>query len=79
MADAIDDISERTNILYKCTYKSLVIGAKTLEIIFISDYQAHGLMLQMLSMNFLTHSLLLCINTEPQLENKVLHLYKTIQ
>ena len=29
-----------------CTYKSLV--PKTLEIIFISDYQAHGLVLQML-------------------------------
>ena len=28
-----------------CTYKSF--GAKTLEIIFISDYQAHGLVLQM--------------------------------
>ena len=35
------------------TYKSLVIGAKTLEISFISDYQAHGLLLQMLSMSFL--------------------------
>ena len=30
-----------------CTYKTVVIGAKTLEIIFISDYRAHGLLLQM--------------------------------
>ena len=44
-----------------CTYEYQVIGAQTLEIIFISDYQAHGLLLQMLSMNFLTHSLTLCI------------------
>ena len=33
MSDAIDDISERINIFYLCTYKSLVFGAKTLEII----------------------------------------------
>ena len=44
-----------------CTYKYLVIGAKTQEIIFISNYQAHGLLLQMLPMNFLTHFLILCI------------------
>ena len=30
-------------------------GAKTLEIILISDCQAHGLLLQMLSMTFWTH------------------------
>ena len=42
-----------------CTSKSL--GAKTLEIIFISDYQAHGLVLQMLSMTFWAHYLILCI------------------
>ena len=41
-----------------CTH---VFGAKTLEIIFITEYQAHGLLLQMLSMNFLTHFLILCI------------------
>ena len=35
MSDVIDDISERTNIFHMCTYKTLVIGAKTLEIIFI--------------------------------------------
>ena len=39
----------------------LVFGAKTLEIIFISDYQAHGLVLQMLSITFWTHFLILCI------------------
>ena len=38
-----------------------VFGAKTLEIIFISDYQAHGMVLQMLSMTFWTHFLILCI------------------
>ena len=39
MSDVIDDISEIINLFYMCTYKFLVIGAKTLEIIFISDYQ----------------------------------------
>ena len=47
MSDVIDDISERINILHMCTYKSPVLGAKTLELIFISDYQAHVLFLQM--------------------------------
>ena len=61
MSGVIDDISEITNIFHMCTYKSMVIGAKTLEIIFISDNQAHGLLVQMLSMNFLTHFLILCI------------------
>ena len=42
-----------------CTYMSF--GVKTLEIKFISDYQAHGLLLQMLSMIFWTHFLILCI------------------
>ena len=36
MSDVIDDVSERTNIFHMCAYKSLVIGAKTLEILFIS-------------------------------------------
>ena len=31
----------------------IVFGKKTLEIIFISDYQAHGLLLQILSMTLL--------------------------
>ena len=39
MSDVIYAISESTNIFHMYTYKSLVIGAKTLEIIFISDYQ----------------------------------------
>ena len=52
MSDVIDDISERTNTFHMRSDKSLVIAAKTLEIIFISDYQSHGLLLQMLSMNF---------------------------
>ena len=59
-----------------------VFGAKTLGIIFISDYQAHGLVLQMLSMTFWTHFLILCIimlNIEPQIEKIVLHFYKKIQ
>ena len=60
MSDVLDDMSERTNIIHTSTYKSLVIGAKT-EIVFISDYQAHGLLLQMLSMTFWTHFLKLCI------------------
>ena len=38
-----------------------VFGAKTLEIIFIPDYQAHGLFLQKLSMTFWTYFLIQCI------------------
>ena len=52
MSDVIDAISERTNIFHMRTYKSLVIGAKTLEIIFIYDYQAHRQLLQILSVDF---------------------------
>ena len=55
MSDVKADISERTNILYMCTYKSLVFGAKTLEIIFISGYQVLELLLQMFPLNILTH------------------------
>ena len=44
MSDVIDNISERTNMFHMCTYKHLVIGAKSLEITFVSDYQAHGLL-----------------------------------
>ena len=59
-----------------------VFGAKTLEIIFISDYQAHGLLLQMLSMTFWTHfynTVHIMLNIEPQIEKIVLHLYKKIR
>ena len=59
-----------------------VFGAKTLEIIFISDYQAHGLLLQMLSMTFWTHfynTVHIMLNIEPQIEKMVLHLYKKIR
>ena len=59
-----------------------VFGAKTQEIIFISDYQAHGLLLQMLSMTFLgsfPNTVHIMLNIEPQIEKIVLHLYKTIQ
>ena len=55
---------------------------KTLEIIFISDYQAHGLLLQMLSMTFWTHfykTVHIMLNIEPQIEKIVLHLYKKIR
>ena len=60
MADVINDNSERIYIFRMYTYKSLVFGTKTLEILFISNYQAHGLLLQML-INFLTHFLILCV------------------
>ena len=59
-----------------------LLGAKTLEIIFISDYQAHGLLLQMLSMTFLAHfdnTAHIKLNIEPQIEKIVLHLYKKIR
>ena len=61
MSDVIDDISERNNVFHMWTYKSLVIVSKMLQIIFISDYQALGMLLQMLSVNILTHILILCI------------------
>ena len=32
MSDVIDDIPERINIFHMCTYRSLGIGAKILEI-----------------------------------------------
>ena len=40
MTDVIDHISERAKY-----FACVLIGAKTLEIVFISDYQAHGLLL----------------------------------
>ena len=55
--DVIDDNPERINISYMCNYKSMVFVAKTLELIFIFDYHAHELLLQMFSLNFLTHFL----------------------
>ena len=61
------------------------LGAKTFEIIFISYYQAHGLLLQILSMNgFYTFPNTFCtvhmiLNIKPQTEKIILHLYKTIQ
>ena len=42
--------------IFMCTYEFIVFGAKTLEIILISDYQAHELLLQIFSVNFLTHT-----------------------
>ena len=59
MSDVIDDISERMDIFHMSTYKSLIFGAKTLEIIFSSGNSAHGLLLQMSSINFLTYFLIL--------------------
>ena len=59
-----------------CTYQSLV--PKTLEIIFISWYQAHGLLLQMLSMTFWTripNTVHIMLNIDPQIGKIVLHLY----
>ena len=35
MSDVKVDISERINIFNMCTYKSIVLGAKTLKIVFI--------------------------------------------
>ena len=61
MSDVMDDISERNNVFHMRTYKSLVISSKMLEIMFKSDYQAHEMLLQMLSINFSTHFLILCI------------------
>ena len=54
----------------------------SLYIIFISDYQAPGLLLQMLSMTFWTHfynTVHIMLNIEQQIEKMVLHLYKKIR
>ena len=58
-----------------------VFGAKTLEIIFISDYQAHGLLLDLINdlLDTFSNTVHIMLNIEPQIEKIVLHLYKTIQ
>ena len=43
---------------------------KTLEILFISDYQAHGLLIQMSSVTFWIHFLILCINATYRVTNR---------
>ena len=45
MSDVIYVISEKMNIFHMYNNKALVFAPKTLEIIFLSDYQAHGLLL----------------------------------
>ena len=73
------DISERNNIFLMNAYKSLVFGAITLEILFISDFQAHELLLQTDAINkhfdTFPNTLHIILNTKPQ----VLYLNKTIQ
>ena len=54
-----------------------VFGAKTLEIIFISDYQAHGLINDLL--DTFPNTVHIMLNIEPQIEKIVLHFYKKIQ
>ena len=61
MSVVINNILERITIFHICNYQFVVFGAKTLEIIFISAYQANEQLLQMLSMSFLPHFLILCI------------------
>ena len=39
------------NIFHMFPYKPLAVRALILEILFITDYQAHGLLLQMLCIN----------------------------
>ena len=60
-----------------------MFGAKTLEIIFISDYQAHGLFLRTDVINDLLdtfpNTVHIMLNIEPQIEKIVLHFYKKIQ
>ena len=80
----MDDISERIHIFHMCTSKYLVFGTKILESIFISDHQANGLLLQMLSINFFdifhnTTTVRIMLNIKQQIQNMVLYLNKTIQ
>ena len=58
----------------------LVFGAKTLENIFISDYQAHVVtdVINDLSDTF-PNTVHIMLNIEPQIEKIVLHFYKKIQ
>ena len=51
--DVRDDISGKMDIFHMFYDKSLVLGAKIVEIIFITDYQAHVHLLQMLQVNLL--------------------------
>ena len=46
-----DSVSERINIFYVCPYKSIVIGAYTLGIIFSTCYQTNRYLLHMLLIN----------------------------
>ena len=76
MSDVINDILERINIFHMRIYIYLIFGAKTVELLFISDYQAHGLLLQMLSVNFFDtfpNTVYIMLNIEPHIENMVLH------
>ena len=50
-----DSVSERMNIFYKFPYKSIVIGALSLEIIFSACYQINRYLLHMLQINLLSH------------------------
>ena len=83
LVDVIDAIPEGINIFHMCTYKCLVFCSNTLEIIFISDYQAHGLLLQLLSIKFLTdtfpNTVHIMLTIESKIEKIVLYLNKTIQ
>ena len=58
-----------------------VFGAKTLEIIFISDYQAHGLFTDVINdlLDTFPKTVHIMLNIEPQIEKIVLHFYKKIQ
>ena len=51
--DVRDDISGKMDIFHMFYDKSLVLGAKIVEIIFITDYQAQVHLLQMLQVNLL--------------------------
>ena len=65
-----------------CTYNIILWCQNTRNNMFIIDYQAHGLLLQMLLMTFLDtfpNTVHVMLNIEQQIEKLVLHLYKTIQ
>ena len=72
-----------TSFFRKNQFISHLNGAKTFETIFISDYQAHWLLLQMLSyqktFDSFPNTVNIMLNLEPQIQKIVLHLYKTIQ
>ena len=76
MSIVINNILESITIFHMCNYQFVVFGAKTLEIIFISAYQANELLFTyVINELFVTSSNIvhIMLNIEPQIKKIVLH------